>query len=236
MALEIRADEEAAARAAARWIATEARSAVERRGRFALAVSGGSTPWRMLRALAAEAMPWSSVHVFQVDERIAPAGHADRNLTRLRAALEETPLPPDQLHPMPVEEPDPDAAARVYEERLRQVLGTPPRLDLVHLGLGTDGHTASLLPGDPVMDRVDVSVAVTRTALEGRRRMTLTVPALARARRLLWLVTGKSKAPMLRRLLAGDPSIPAGRVYDETRSIVVVDRAAAPEAPAGAAT
>ena len=219
-------DADAVAREAARIIAAEARAAVATRGRFLMALSGGRTPWQMLRALAHEEMPWQATHFFQVDERIAPAGDPDRNLTHLRESLlQHTPLPPDQLHAMPVEETDLEAAAAGYSGTLRKIAGSPPELDLVHLGLGVDGHTASLVPGDPVLNVANRDVALTGV-YQKRRRMTLTYPVLNRARRILWLVTGTEKVEMLRRLLDGDRSIPAGRIRRDT-ALALADRAAA---------
>ena len=166
----------------------------------------------MLRALANEDVPWKDVHVFQVDERVAPAGDPDRNLTHLsESLLSHAPLPPSQIHAMPVESSDLEAAARDYAKTLETLAGSPPVLDLAHLGLGPDGHTASLVPGDPVLEVRDRDVALTGV-YQGRRRMTLTYPALNRSRRILWLVTGSEKVPMLARLRAGDPTIPAGRI------------------------
>ncbi len=226
MKMEVLADAGAVARAAAALIAAEARVAVGARGRFSMAVSGGQTPWQMLRLLAREEVPWEGVHVLQVDERVAPVGHPDRNLTHLRESLlQHAPLRPDQIHPMPVESLDLEGAATQYALALRQISGTPPVLDLVHLGLGPDGHTASLVPGDPVLDVTDEDVAVTE-AYQGRRRMTLTYPMLNRARRVLWVVTGGEKVEMLRRLRDGDTSIPAGRVHRE-QALLLADRAAA---------
>jgi len=226
MDTRILADEESAARAAAALIAAEARDAVAQRGRFVLAVSGGRTPWIMLRALTAEAVPWDSVHVVQVDERVAPAGHADRNLTHMQATLlAAAPVRPQQIHAMPVEAADLEGAAKQYAMALGQIAGSPMEIDLVHLGLGPDGHAASLVPGDPVTQVYDADVAMTGV-YQGRRRMTLTYPALHRARRILWLVTGGEKAPMLARLRRGDPSIPAGCVRRD-RAIIVADRLAA---------
>jgi 6-phosphogluconolactonase len=226
MKLEVLADADTVARKAAAIIAAEARSAVAARGRFVMAVSGGHTPWLMLGALAGEDVPWESVHVVQVDERVAPAGHPDRNLTHLRESLlEHAPLPPGQLHAMPVESPDLAEAATRYAHTLRELAGSPPVLDLVHLGLGPDGHTASLVPGDPVVDVTDADVALTGV-YQGRRRMTLTYSILNRSRRILWLVTGSEKVGMLGRLCAGDESIPAGRVRQD-RALVLADRAAA---------
>jgi 6-phosphogluconolactonase len=196
------------------------------RGRFIVAVSDGHTPWLMLRALAGETVPWAGVHVAQVDERVAPAGHSDRNLTHLRESLlEHCPLRPEQIYAMPVESSEPEAAAMRYAMTLREIAGSPPVFDLVHLGLGPDGHTASLVPGDPVLQVTDADVALTGV-YQGRRRMTLTYPILNRSRHILWLVTGSEKPGMLVRLRAGDLSIPAGRVHQD-RALVLADRAAA---------
>jgi 6-phosphogluconolactonase len=226
MKIEILADADSVAQEAAAIIAADARAAVTERRRFIMAVSGGHTPWVMLRDLAEDEVPWANVHLVQVDERVAPAGHADRNLTHLHESLlERVPLPPEQVYAMPVESTDLEAAAKQYAATLAKIAGTPPALDLVHLGLGPDGHTASLVPGDPVLQVNDADVAVTGV-YQGRRRLTLTYPVLNRARRVLWLVTGAEKVGMLARLLAGDPSIPAGRVNQE-RALVLADRAAA---------
>ena len=228
MQTEVLADSHAVAEAAADLIAAEARRCVAERGRFLLAVSGGRTPAVMLRILASLAVPWDGVHVFQVDERVAPLGDPARNLTQLHECLlAHVPLRPEQVHAMPIEQTDLDSAARSYAAVLRAIAGTPPVLDLVHLGLGVDGHTASLVPGDPSLDVLDDEVALTRP-YQGRRRMTLTFPAIDRARRVLWVVTGASKAAMLKRLQAGDRTIPAGNVQQE-RAILISDRAAACE-------
>ena len=193
-----------------------------------MAVSGGHTPWQMLRALAGEKVPWEEVQVVQVDERVAPPGDPDRNLTHLRESLlTRVPLRPEQLHAMPVEAPDLKAAAKNYARTLQELAGSPPVLDLVHLGLGPDGHTASLVPGDPVLNVTDTDVALTG-AYQWRCRMTLTYPIINRSRRILWLVTGNEKAGPLMRLRAADPSIPAGRVCQD-RALVLADRAAAAE-------
>lgn len=226
MYIEVLADIPAVARRAAEVIAADARAACAVRGRFVLAVSGGRTPWMMLRALADQDVPWAGVHLAQVDERVAPAGHADRNLTHLaESLLGRAPIRLDQIHAMPVELADLENAAVHYSATLRDIAGAPPLLDLVHLGLGTDGHTASLVPGDPVLaiDAADVGVT---GPYEGRRRMTLTYPIVNRARRILWVVTGAEKAAMLTRLRDGDPAIPAGRVRQD-RALVLADSAAA---------
>ncbi len=230
MKLEVLPDAETVARRAAELVAAEARAAVAERGRFTFAVSGGSTPWVMLRALADEDVPWDGLHVFQVDERVAPAGHPDRNLTHLRESLlEHAPLAPERVHAMGVEDSDLASAAARYARALEEVAGSPPVLDLVHLGLGPDGHTASLVPGDPVLEVVDRDVSLTVNPYQDRIRMTVTYPLLDRARKILWLVTGASKVEMLQRLRDGDASIPAGRVGSE-RALVLADREASGEA------
>ncbi len=226
MRIKALADADAVARAGASFTAAEARAAVEARGRFVVAVSGGRTPWKMLRALADEDVPWASVHVVQVDERVAPLGDPDRNLTHLRESLlAHCPIPPEQIHAMPVESADLEAASAEYARTLRQIAGSPPVLDLAHLGLGPDGHTASLVPGDPVLGVTAADVALSGV-YQGRRRMTLTYPVLNRARRIVWLVTGPEKAEMMARLCEGDPSIPASRIR-RSHALVLADREAA---------
>jgi len=220
--VHIETDDAATARAAASFVAECARRAVSERGRCLAAFSGGSSPRAMLGALVAEDIPWRDLHIFQVDERSAPHGHGDRNLTQLEEALlGTTPLASDQLHGMPVEDGDLEAAAERYAGELAEFGGSPPVLDLVHLGLGDDGHTASLVPGDPGLDVIDRDVAVSGD-YRGYRRMTLTFPMLDRARQRLWLVTGAGKAEMLARLCAGDTGIPAGCVNAEN-AVVFTD-------------
>jgi 6-phosphogluconolactonase len=214
--VEILPDAQAVAERGAEIVAAAAAEAVGTRGRFTLAVSGGRTPWAMFEALYGR-MPWEKVTILQVDERIAPDGDPDRNLTQLQRSL-----PPGgaaDVRPLPVWAEDLDAAAALYAEAL------PEQLDLIHLGLGPDGHTASLVPGDPVLDVTDRDVAVTGE-YQGRRRMTLTYPVLNRGRRILWLVTGDDKVDALARLRAGDQSIPAGRVSTED-AVLLADAAAA---------
>jgi len=219
-------DADAVARVGAAFTAGEARGAVAVRGRFIMAVSGGHTPWAMLRALADQDVPWPDVHVVQVDERVAPAGHPDRNLTHLQESLlAHCPLRPEQVHAMPVESPDLESASAEYAATLQKIAGIPAVLDLAHLGLGPDGHTASLVPADPVLDVTGVDVALTGP-YQGRRRMTLTYPMLNRSRRIVWLVTGREKAEMLARLCESDRSIPAGRVRQQ-QAVVLADREAA---------
>ena len=226
MRIEIFPDADAVARKGTEIIAAQARAGVKARGRFIIAVSGGHTPWQMLRALANEDVPWEGVNVVQVDERVAPEGDPDRNLTHLRKSLlEHVPLRPDQIHAMPVQSTELEAGAKYYAITLREIAGSPPVLDLVHLGLGPDGHTASLVPGDPVLNVTDSDVALTGF-YQGRRRMTLTYPILNRARSVLWLVTGKDKVAAFERLREGDLTIPAGRIQRDS-ALVLADDAAA---------
>jgi 6-phosphogluconolactonase len=226
MKFEVYNDADSVAREAAATVAAEARAAIAARGKFIMAVSGGHTPWLMLRALAHEDVPWEAVHLVQVDERVAPTGDPDRNLTHVLESLQDLhSLNSDQIHAMPVEASDLELAAAQYAAVLNQISGSPPVLDLVHLGLGPDGHTASLVPGDPVLNVADTDVAITGV-YQKRRRMTLTYPIINRARRVLWLATGTDKAEMVRRLRNGDTSIPAGRVQKD-RALLLIDRAAA---------
>jgi 6-phosphogluconolactonase len=199
-------------------IAETARAAVAERGAFTLAISGGLAPLPMFARLADEDVPWEATEIFQADERVAPDGDDDRNLTKIEPRL--PPAAVSRLRPMPVTDDDLEAAAARYEGLLPEVL------DLVHLGIGPDGHTASLVPDDPVLEVTDRLVALTGGEYEGRRRMTLTYPALAGARRILWLVTGEDKRDALARLLDGDRSIPAGRVAVRD-GLVIADRSAA---------
>jgi len=220
MKQEILSTSDAVAARAAQIIASDARAAVAARRRFVMAVSGGRTPWQMLRALANEEMPWANVHVVQVDERIAPAGDKDRNLTHLcESLLSHAPIPENQIHAMPVEAADLDQACRDYTALLNSICGNPAVIDLTHLGLGPDGHTASLIPGDPVCEVHDAEVALTGL-YQNRRRMTLTYPILNRSRHVLWVVTGAEKAPMLPRLLAGDAGIPAGPIAQANATLL----------------
>jgi 6-phosphogluconolactonase len=229
--IEVLDTPDSVAHRAAVSIAEEARKVIAARGHFVLAVSGGHTPWLMLRVLSTLDVAWPAVHIVQVDERVAPADNPDRNLVHLRESLlARVPLSAAQIHEMPVEATDLEEAAARYALTLQQIAGSPPVLDLVHLGLGPDGHTASLVPNDPVLDVQSVDVAVTGV-YQGRRRMTLTYPIINRARGVLWVITGKEKAPMLVRLLDGDRSIPVGRVSRE-RAHLIVDEAAAMELPA----
>jgi len=181
--------------------------------RVALALSGGSTPLPVLRRLAEAAIDWPRVDVYQVDERVAPEGDPARNLTGLTEALLDR--VPAVAHPMPVDAPDLARAAARYATRL------PAALDIVHLGLGDDGHTASLVPGDPVLDIVDQRVALTG-AYRGHHRMTLTFPALDSAALVVWIVAKAGKTEAIQRLRDADPSIPAGRVA-RSNAVLITD-------------
>jgi len=217
--LEVAGDEKAASRRAAELIAAAGAEAAAERDRFAFAMSGGRSPWAMLAILGElDEMPWDRTELFQVDERVAAPGDEARNLTHMVLGLSMDHQA--ALRPMPVTQRDLENAARDYEAQL------PDRFDLVHLGLGPDGHTASLVPGDPVLELTDRRVAMTETAYQDHRRMTLTYPALNEARRIVWLVTGPDKVEALKKLLAGDESIPAGRVRYK-QMMVVADEAAA---------
>ncbi|MGA9875009.1 MAG: 6-phosphogluconolactonase [Solirubrobacteraceae bacterium] len=215
--IEVLTDAGAVARRAAEIVADHARVAVAERGTFTFAVSGGRTPWAMFAELVEEDFPWEHTAIYQVDERVAPAGDESRNLTHLRESLPAESL--SRVHPMPVEASDLEAAARDYANQL------PEHFDLIHLGLGPDGHTASLVPGDPVLEVNDRDVALTEPYQE-HRRMTITYPVINRARALLWLITGADKLDALRRLRAHDRSIPAGRV-DAQRALILADPPAA---------
>ncbi len=210
----------------AHLVTAAAAAAIADHGTFRFAVSGGRTPWTMFGVLGDETgFPWQGTEIFQVDERVVAADDPDRNLTHLRG------LVPDSctVHAMPVLEKDLDHACATYAATL------PDRFDLVHLGLGADGHTASLVPGDTVLQVRDRLVALTGQPYQGHRRMTLTYAALERADELLWLVSGSDKREALRRLLTDDRSIPAARV-SAGHSTVLADSTAARLIVSGAAT
>jgi 6-phosphogluconolactonase len=225
MQLEVLRDAERVAARAAAIIAENARAACRERGLFLMAVSGGRTPWMMLGKLANEEVPWAAVHIFQVDERIAPAGDPDRNLTHLRESLlKNAPLDPAHIYPMPVESRNSADGAAEYASTLQKIAGSPPVLDLVHLGLGPDGHTASLVPGDPILQVVDSDIGLT-DLYSGRKRMTLTYPVINRSRQILWVVTGTEKVKPLNQLLNGDNSIPGGCIRRDN-ALILADEAA----------
>jgi 6-phosphogluconolactonase len=215
--IEVLSDDVSVALRAAEIVVEHATAAIAARRMFTLAVSGGHTPGQMFAELARKDFPWDQSAIYQVDERIAADGDPNRNLTLLWDNLPEAAF--SQLHPMPVTAGNLDEAAVGYASAL------PERFDLIHLGIGADGHTASLVPGDPVLDVVDRDVALTGLYM-GLPRMTVTYPVLNRARALLWLITGKEKRDALSRLQVGDESIPAGHV-SRGQAQIVADAAAA---------
>jgi 6-phosphogluconolactonase len=220
--LEVLDDADAVHRRGAEVIVENVRAAIEERGSCALGVSGGRDPWPMFSQLEDHGLDWTKITIFQVDERVAPPGSDERNLTHLIESLSIGAQ--GSIRPMPVNDDDLDAAADRYAAQL------PEALDIAHLGIGPDGHTASLVPGDPVLEVTDRRVAVTSGEYQGVRRMTLTYPEIERIRSLLWVVTGEEKQDALQKLLARDPSIPAGRVEPGGDSLILADRAAAPGA------
>jgi 6-phosphogluconolactonase len=210
---------------AAAYLEQEIRDALTHQKSFSLAISGGRTPWEMLKILSKADLPWKRVNLFQVDERVAPDGHADRNLTQLFQAIAGTPMVTQlRIFPMPVLAEDLEEGCREYTQVLDEIT-EGKGLDLIHLGLGSDGHTASLVPGDGVMDVKDRLVACTQNTYQGRIRMTLTYPLLNAAKQLLWIVTGSEKQEMVKRLIQQDPSIPAGTIRQEN-ALLMVDQAA----------
>jgi 6-phosphogluconolactonase len=210
---------------AAAYLEQEIRFALTHQKSFSLAISGGRTPWEMLKILSKADLPWKRVNLFQVDERVAPDGHADRNLTQLFQAIAGTPMVTQlRIFPMPVLAEDLEEGCREYTQVLDEIT-EGKGLDLIHLGLGSDGHTASLVPGDGVMEVQDRLVACTQNNYQGRIRMTLTYPLLNAAKQLLWIVTGSEKHEMVQRLLQQDPSIPAGSIRQEN-ALLMVDQAA----------
>ena len=211
---------EDAAKAGADFIFARATEALELRDRFILALSGGSTPWQMLHKLAGYDLPWNKVHILQVDERAVPDDDPDRNLLHIRKVFAEpVSLPPDHLHAMPVVRADLNAGAQAYERELAALAGTPPIADVIQLGLGVDGHTASLVPDDPVLEICDRDVGVTGP-YNGCPRMTLSYPFINRARHIMWLIVGAEKAVMVERLIRKDRTIPAGRISSQQATII----------------
>jgi len=210
---------------AAAYLEHEIREALLQQKSYSLAISGGRTPWEMLKILSKADVPWNRVNLFQVDERVAPDGHADRNLTQLFQAIAGTTMVTQlRIFPMPVLAEDLEEGCREYIQVLDEVT-EGKGLDLIHLGLGIDGHTASLVPGDGVLEVQDRLVACTQNIYQGRIRMTLTYPLLNGAKQLLWIVTGSEKQEMVKRLLQQDPSIPAGSIRQEN-ALLMVDQAA----------
>lgn len=215
----------ALAKEAAVYIADRVRENITKKGFFTLAISGGRTPWEMIKELATEDLPWEKIFLFQVDERIAPDGHADRNLTQLFKSIQGTPLVNRlNIFPMHVVAEDLNAACVEYAEIIKRITETG-KFDLVHLGIGTDGHTASLIPSDEVLEVHDKGVALTKNPYQGRQRMTLTYPLINQAEKILWVVSGEEKAAMLNRLIQKDPTIPAGKI-EQHNAILLTEESA----------
>ena len=213
------------AKEAAAYIEQLIRETLTQKKSFSMAISGGRTPWEMLKILSKASLPWMRVNLFQVDERVAPDGHADRNLTQLFQAIEGSPLVTRlRIFPMPVTADDLDVASEDYAQLIHEIT-EGEGLDLIHLGMGSDGHTASLVPGDGILEVNDRDVACTEQLYQGRIRMTLTYPLLNSAKRILWIVTGTEKQEMVQHLLKQDASIPAGAV-NQANSLLMVDQAA----------
>ena len=229
MQLNIRPDADQATRSAGVWLQAAIARSIGQRGRCSVAISGGSTSGALLEQLGTATLPWNAVDVFQVDERIAPPQAEARNLRVLARHLAGH--AGVRIHPMPVESDDLDAAAARYQSVLRRVCGTPPVLDVVHLGLGADGHTASLIPGDAALRIVDADVALT-AIYQSYRRMTLTMPVLRNAGQQLWLVTGAVKADALHELLRAGPRdsrrSPAAQAGDTNATVFIDESAAGP--------
>jgi 6-phosphogluconolactonase len=249
--IRVFADAEAVSRAAAQEFVRCAGPAIAARGRFAVALSGGSTPRRLYQLLAAEPfraqVDWSRVDFFWGDERCVPPDHPDSNYRMAREAmLEKLPVPADRVHRMEAERADRDAAARDYEQTLARVLGVPaggepPALDLILLGLGPDGHTASLFPHTAALAEKSRWVVVNYVPKFNTDRLTLTAPVLNQAREVLFLVAGADKAEPLAEVLEGPPDperLPAQMIRPaQGRLVWYVDRlAAARLSPAVAGT
>lgn len=214
MSMDIRVSDDPSAAAAA-WMARRVRDSVRRRGEALIAVSGGSTAPPLFTALLQHDVPWDRVTIWQVDERVAPEGDPERNAIQLTAV-------PGRLRLMPVTAKDLRAAARRYGA------GLPQRFDLVHLGLGDDGHTASWPPGHPVVDSEQPCEAIGE--FNGFERMTLTPRVVNAARSRLMLTLGASKAEMVERWMLRDPSLPVDRVR-RSGTIAFLDPDAAARLP-----
>ncbi|EHH69093.1 6-phosphogluconolactonase [Gluconobacter morbifer] len=205
-------------------------------GKFRVALSGGSTPKRLFELLAAPALaaklPWDRIEIFYGDERHVPEGHADSNHTVGHATLiSRVPVPAANVHPIPTGGTVAEDA-QAYEKILQVAYGATtldpkrPLFDLVMLGLGTDGHTASLFPGQPVLKETKAWVGTAAPQTAPHERVTLTYPAIRSSALVVFLVTGASKVEMLHRLRKGDPALPSAHVESDGRIIILADRAA----------
>jgi 6-phosphogluconolactonase len=244
VSVRVAADPEALAAAAAQRIRAAASAAAGARGRFALALTGGRTP-RLLYARLGEsprreALPWDRTELFWTDERAVPPDHPDSNYGMARETLlERIAIPRGRIHRMPAEREDLEGAARDYEDEIARVLGRPaggppPAFDLILLGLGADGHVASLFPGSPALDESRRWVVPASAPAHPHPRLTLTLPVLNAARAALFLVSGADKAEAVAAVLTLSLDLPAGRVRPPEGEVVwLVDRAAALKLPGG---
>lgn len=220
MKIESHPDSLQVAENAAKYLEQKILGSIKEKGSFSMAISGGKTPWQMLKILTKAPLPWNRVNIFQVDEREAPDGHPDRNLTQLFKTLEDTGIITKvNIFPMPVVAENLEAACKEYADTIQEITGDGV-LDLVHLGMGADGHTASLIPGDQVCEVYDKDVAMTFGPYQGRMRMTLTYSSINRAKEIFWVITGDEKKEMVQRLIQKDQNIPAGKVSQENAFLI----------------
>lgn len=213
---------------AARHIAAAAISSVNERGRFVLALSGGSTPRGVYRFLATLDMPWPAVHLFWGDERCVPPNHQDSNYRMVRESLlDEIKIPKENVHRI-MGELDPPEAARVCAEEIQAVFKSPtsefPLFDLILLGMGPDGHTASLFPGTAALNEASGWVVANEVPQLNTRRITFTFPLINAAREVMFLVAGSEKADVLGKVMEGDPAYPSSLVRPKGDLLWFLDR------------
>lgn len=234
MTREVWPDRERVTERALELVVTTVRAHAAGRGRCSLVLAGGSTPKALYTQLAHVDLPWDALHIFWGDERYVPPDHPDSNYRMAQEAwLSQVPIPRDQIYPMPTDEPDPRTAAGRYEAAIHQFFGSQPgdwpRFDLVLLGLGDDGHTASLFPHTAALQVCDRLVTVGER--QGQPRLTLSIPVLNRAEQVIFLVTGASKRPAVTEVWAdvGNPeAYPARFIQPEGELIWLLDQEAAP--------
>lgn len=225
-------DLEGASQEAARLFAAAASEAIADHYRFSVALSGGPTPRRLYQLLAAEPyrsqLPWGQIHFFWGDERYVPANHAESNYRMAKEALlDHISIPVDNIHPMPTDAPETEQAARVHSAELQIFFDGDICFDLALMGIGDDGHTASLFADDPALTVRDKPVAVARPTSQPTDRLTLTYPIFNRTRRVLFLVSGQEKALVVARVLAGDAAYPCTGIQPTGELIWLLDQAAA---------
>ncbi|MDX2032319.1 MAG: 6-phosphogluconolactonase [Blastocatellia bacterium] len=241
--VEVYADAAELAREAARRFAALAGTFIANRGRFTVALSGGSTPRAMFTLLAAppfsDALAWRAIHLFWGDERCVPPDHPDSNYRMTRETLlDRVPLPPENVHRIPAEDPDPARAAERYAETLRHAFGEDaPRFDLLFLGMGADAHTASLFPGTAALHNNDRIVVAQYVEKLQAHRLTLTARTINHANNILFLVAGADKAPALQAVLEGPRDIdtfPSQLIAPDAGTLTwMVDEAAAGQLSVG---